>query len=410
MKKLLFLFCFVLLKVSYSQELLPVNYDTTVTNSQVLIHGNAFHLSSAIENGLTRKFLFGGEITEDIKQKSFDNHSIYDRIGGGYRLGLEFRSSNQILEKHPNLSWMINVSSEAHIAGEYSQDLFGLMFFGNEKYAGTEASLSNSTGSFVDYLSIGGGIHNKKTKSFISLNVILPRSFYDGSIHRGTFTTSEQGDQLDLMLQGNLEISNSPAYFQGLGGAVNFDYNLPFGKAENNDFHGVFRISGRNLGAYKLHNVDRYEIDADQSFSGFTFDDLNEFFDGEKEPSTTIEDTLGIENSTSSPWKLIPGFIQAGKIVESNRSTQLQSFFGIRMYTNFLYRPLIYAGVDYKPFEKYSFGTQATFGGYGLFRLGLYANYSAEKINIGIGTEDLLGLAFEGQYGQSAVVRLMWNL
>jgi hypothetical protein len=303
---------------------------------------------------------------------------------------------------------MLDLSNETHFSSEYAQGLFGLLFFGNEIYTEDEARLTNSTGNFVDYFTVGGGIHNKKTKSFISLNLVLPRNYFDFSIYNGSLFTSESGDELSLMFRGEINNSNSPAYFQGLGGSVSFDYNVPFGESESDNFQGTFRISGRNLGFYKLHQYQNTDIDINTEFNGFSVEELRESFGEDGELPAEIADSLNIAQSNMSMWNFIPGFIQAGKIVEAHRDTKFQSFFGIRMYTNFLYRPLIYAGADYRPFENFSFGAQGAFGGYGAFRLGVYANYRGENLNIGIGTEDFLGLAVKSQFGQSAVVKITY--
>lgn len=398
--------------ISFGQELLPINYDTTNTKAQLIVNGNAFHLSSSIQNSFSRKWLFGGEITEDIKQSTFEKHNLYNRIGGGYRLNIQYRSDQVLFENHPNLSWMVNLSNESHFSSEYAQGLFGLMFFGNERFVGEEVNLSNSVGNFVDYITVGGGIHNKKTKSFISLNVVLPRTYGDFSINRGTFTTNETADHLDLLLEGEVNTANSPAYFQGLGGAISFDYNLPFGQSEGNNFSGTFRLSGRNIGVYKLNQVNRTRIDADAEFSGFSVEDLRALFgeEDDNQSNTTLADSLNISETNGSLWKFIPGFIQVGKVVEKHRDTKLQSFFGIRMYTSFLYRPLIFAGVDYRPIDNFSLGAQGTYGGYGKFRLGLYGNYSTDKFQIGLGSEDVLGLLLNKQFGQSVVLRLKMSL
>lgn len=412
MKKLIYIAISIVLNsfVVSSQELLPVEHDTTNTDAQLLVNGNVFHLSTAIHNSFARKWIFGGELTDEIKESSFDDHNLYNRIGGGYRLNIQYRSDKVLSEKHPNLSWMINVSNEAHFASEYAKGVFGLLFFGNERFTGEEVNLSNSVGGFIEYFSIGGGIHNKKTKSFITLNLVLPRNYADFSINRGSFNTSETGDNIDLLLQGEINSAKSPAYFQGIGGSINFDYNLPFGTSEGNNFSGTFRLSGRNLGVYRLHEVERTTIDTDTDFSGFSIDDLRSAFNDDTESNPAIIDSLNIAESNGSLWKFIPGFVQVGKVVEKHKDTKLQSFFGIRMYTSFLYRPLIYAGVDYRPFEKFSLGTQAAYGGYGGFRVGTYWNFTTDKFNLGLGTEDMLGLIIKRRLGQSLVLRLLYKL
>src|SRR5690554_6384496 len=102
---------------------------------------------------------------------------------------------------------------------------------------------------------------------------------------------------------------------------------------------------------------------------------------------------------------MLPGFLQVGKVVLANSPTKVQSFFGVRMYTNRVYRPLIYAGVHYQPINQFSVGAQASSGGYGKFRLGLYANFVTKQRLVGLGTEDVLGAIFGSQYGHSALLK-----
>ncbi|MDX1652804.1 MAG: hypothetical protein R3277_09955 [Brumimicrobium sp.] len=394
----------------YAQELLPENHDTLEIGPRLLFNGNGFHLNYAVENSMSRKFLFGGEITDEIKESSMENHESFNRMGGGFRTTLQYFSDKPVLDKYPDLSWMVNVSNEAHFSSEYTAGLFSLVFFGNEFSSGTEMSLTNSVGSYLQYYSAGGGFHNKKTKSFLSLNLLLPRNYLNFGINEGYYLTSEDASSIDLTLNAEVEYSNSPAYFQGLGIGISFDYNMPFGEGDTNDFHGFFRISGRNLGVVRLHDIQRYQVNTEMNFDGFALDEINRFFEEDSDISEGLKDSLNLESSNGSRWMLVPGFLQAGRIVEANRLSKFQSFFGIRLYTNILYRPLVYAGVDFKANENLSFGTQGTFGGYGRFRIGAYANYRTKIGSVGLGTEDILGVASSKQYGQSVVLRLLWKL
>src|SRR5690554_4702599 len=111
---------------------------------------------------------------------------------------------------------MVNVSNEVHGTGEYSNDLFGLVFIGNTPFLGGNASFTNTSGRFEQFLSIGGGIHDRKTKSFLTLNAILPQQFFELSVNRGSVAFSESGDQIDLRFEGEVLRANSYAYFKGM--------------------------------------------------------------------------------------------------------------------------------------------------------------------------------------------------
>lgn len=388
--------------LSFSQELLPVMYDTTVAENQIYIEGGALAHSTSIYNEFTKKFLFGGEIDNEVSNRSWENQNENNRIGGGYHLRLQYRAGKPIFKSNTDWSWMINASNEAHLSSEYSDDLFGLVFLGNEPFLGKQVDLMGATARFEQYWSIGGGFHNKKTKSFITLNVVLPQNFFQGNIDRGSLAFGAQGASMNLDAQGEVIVANPSLYFKGIGASTNFDFNIPFG--DSTTFNGVIGIQGRNIGFYKVHNATVYDFTVDEQYSGFSINDLM----GET-PLPSLMDTLGITEGHSTRYKLIPGFIQIGKIVSAHSSHKVQSFFGVRMYTNRSYRPLIYAGAHYQASSQFALGAQLAYGGYGSLRLGLYLNYNTENFVLGVGTEDLLGAVLKNQYGYSALIRLAWK-
>src|SRR5690554_5135069 len=118
------------------QSLLPVMYDSTLANHQVNVVGNLFQHSTRLNNELSRKFIFGGTINDELSQKVYENQSDYNRVGFGVHIGIAYRAPNQIFKSKPNSSWKVNVSNEVHGAGEYSNDLFGLVFIGNAPFLG----------------------------------------------------------------------------------------------------------------------------------------------------------------------------------------------------------------------------------------------------------------------------------
>lgn len=402
LNKVAFGICLVFNGLSYGQELLPLMYDSTLSENQINIDGNAFELSTSLYNEFSRKLIFGGEIERELSERTLENQKAFNRLGGGVRFGIEYRASQPVFQSKPDWSWMLSVSEEVHFSAEYTDDFFGLVFIGNEHYLGESTNFSNAYGRFDQFLSIGGGIHDRKTKSFITLNAILPQNFFQLDVDKGEMDFSESGDQIDLKFKGEVMMANSYSYFKGLGAAVNFDFNIPFGNL--NTFNGVIRFSGRNIGAYQVHKSRYLKMDIDKSYSGFA---LNDLIGDNKLPS--IMDTLGIEDNVKSKFKLLPGFLQIGKAVMQRSDFKVQSFFGVRMYTNRIYKPMVYAGIHYQPIPVFSIGAQGSFGGYGGFRLGLYVNYSSENLVIGLGTEDVLGAILKKQYGHSGLIRLAWK-
>lgn len=384
------------------QELLPVVLDTTLANEQLKIVGNAFTSSTSIRNEFSRKFLFGGEIEESLAKKVAKRQKDYNRLGGGYRIRGEFRAKNQVFKAHPDWSWMIDITQEAHLSAEFSDELIGLGFVGNEMYLGKEVTVAGTAARWDQFLAIGGGLHNRKTKSFVTLNLVLPQSFFEVDVAKGYFGFSELGDHVTAEIKADIVRENPSLYFKGVGAAVNFDFNIPFGSPET--YNGIIGVTARSLGFFSIHKSVFSKVETQQDFSGLPLDDIinTEDFGG-------LVDSLGVNTYRKTMYRMLPGFFQIGKVVSADHPKKIQSFFGVRMYATKGYKPLIYAGAHYQPIRQFSLGVQGAFGGYANFRLGFYLNYTADSFVVSAGSEDVLGMISKSQYGHSGLIRIAWK-
>lgn len=384
------------------QELLPTVLDTTEANEQINLIGNAFTSSTSIRNEFSRKFLFGGEIDKPLAEKVLSQQKDYNRIGGGYRIRGEYRAKKQVFKSLPNWSWMIDFTNEAHFSAEFTDELIGLGFVGNEIYLGERVTVAGTAVRFDQFLTAGGGLHNRKTKSFVTLNLVLPQNFLDIDVTRGYFGFSEWGDNVTAEVEADIYRGNPSVYFKGVGAAVNFDFNFPFGNPET--FNGIIGLTARNLGFYSIHQSAISKVRTNQDFSGFSIEEVisSGAFDD-------FIDSLGHHKSAKTVYRMMPGFFQIGKLVSANHPNKVQSFFGIRMYSTKGYKPLVYAGVHYQPVQKFSVGVQGAYGGYANFRLGLYLNYTNEYFVVSVGSEDILGMVSKSHYGHSGLIKMSWK-
>jgi hypothetical protein len=103
---------------------------------------------------------------------------------------------------------------------------------------------------------------------------------------------------------------------------------------------------------------------------------------------------------------MLPGYIQIGKIVDEHNTSLFQSYFGTKLYYTLAYAPLIYIGGQIRIMELFKFGAHASYGGFTKFRLGCYANFDIKKLNIGLGSEDIIGTISKVGRGQSLQFRL----
>ena len=137
MKKSLLFYSFIFsFFTSFSQHLIPIQYDTLVHKYEVITTGLADFGATGIERQFSSKLLFGGEITNEIKDASFDKHKGLNRFGADVQAEVEFRNYKTNLFKQENIGWLIKGGYYNFGSALYTSDLFGLVFYGNQRYLG----------------------------------------------------------------------------------------------------------------------------------------------------------------------------------------------------------------------------------------------------------------------------------
>jgi len=392
-----------------SQKLLPQSYDTLVHGSVIDVNGLGFYQTSHLRNSFSNLFLTGGLITDEIKNNSRLEENDIGRLGGDLFAEIVYKSGSPLSKKNENLGWLVKAGTSNSFGAQYSPDSYELVMFGNESLLGEEAVISNTSAFNMNYYKAGFGVYNRTNKNSLTLNLVLGNSFTNLEVNRGNLVFAEDGETIDVTTDISVQRSNSAAYFQGIGASIDFELHALIKDVPG--ISGVFQISGNNLGVMYANDIERFELNTTTTFSGFTLNQLSDVIDFSEEDYTNFFDSLGFSQSTSSGLMLLPGgVIQAGKIVEDNCEKKFQSFFGIRVLTNLIHKPMVYGGGNFNFNEWMSMGAQLTFGGYGVFRAGLYARADFEKLSIGLGTEDVPGFFARSTFGKSLLMRVRWRI
>lgn len=389
----------------HAQQMLPTFYDTTAHNQILLVEGNAFHHASAIKNEITNKFLFGGFISDELKAPSSEKQEAFNRIGGELSGAITYY--HKLQNNDQGVGFYVRGGTDMLFASDYAASVFNLAMYGNAPYDGKTMNLSNTQGLFINTSKLGGGIYNPINKNSIGLNLVAVNDYMRLNIGNSSIYTSLENDQLDIEASAYFQKVASPAFFQGLGASLDFDYHLPI--KEGGYIDGFIKITGRNLGAVRLHKLNEIRLEGTASFNGFQFSDFNDLAENENFYDR-LEDSLSVSNRTNGKWVALPGFVQVGKIVDHTGDQKLQPFFGARMYASFGYLPLVYFGGHYRATETIAFGGQISYGGFGDFRMGMYAGYNDERFALSLGSQDVLGVFLDSQYGQSLIIRFQWNI
>ncbi len=391
-----------------TQQLLPIQHDTNTYDQEFILSGVADYSATSIQKDLSSKFLLGGFISTDIKNNSFDLHKGINRLGMDLSSEFEYRNLKINLFGKEKYGFTIKAGYYSYMSSLYSKDLFGLTFYGNENYLGENAVLSGTRFSSMSFQKIGFGVINKKSKFNLSLNLYSISNYAEGNIREAELFQSANGDSLSLRLDGEFQYASHHTFVKGYGLGVDLDFRIPVIIREGKTSY--IQFVAKNIGVAHINSkVTRYAADTLLTFDGFSFDeligDVNAF-----NSNTDLLDTLGIDSTTITKTRFLPGFIQIGKIVDNMCSSKFQSFFGVRIYPSISYIPMIYAGVHFKTTKWLDLGANASYGGYTTLRFGMYSQVTLKNFNIGISSEDLIGMVSKKGKGQSIILRLRLRL
>lgn len=386
------------------QQLLPIAYDTLNRTNLLVINGFGFHQSSSLKNDFTGKFLFGGEITDDIKNNSLENQVLFNKLGADVTAEMTYYFKPDFLDEK-NFGFYATGGQYFHFASEYAKDFYEFAFYGNSQFENSSISLGNTRAMYLNYSKFGLGVYDEKTKNSIGLNLVLANDFIRTVVGRGALFNNTNDNLIDYDVDFYFQNSVSHAHFQGAGVSLDFDYNIKI--RDGGLFDGFVQIAGRNLGGVNIHKIQQWSIRNAGTYNGFGFSDLAAIQNGEGD--IDLMDSLGIDQRQNNSWVALPGYVQIGKIVDELDEDAFQIFFGARMYTTMAYFPMVYLGGHYSMNEHFSLGAQATYGGFGGFRGGFYFMYNNANFSIGAGTEDLVGILPNLGFGRSALLRMTYK-
>lgn len=386
-------------------QLIPVGYDTLTHHHEFFIDGGVDYYGTSVERDLLSRLLRGGMITEEIKDHSFDKHKAINRFGAVMGGEIEYRNYNAHIFKKKNWGFVIRGGYNTFAGILYSKDLFGLAMYGNDRYLGQTIDFSGTDVSFMSFQKLGFGLIDDRTKSSVTLNVYNISNRVSGDFRTMKITQDEAGESLTIEMDGEIDVRNTMNFSQGIGFGLDLDFRVPVSWGK--DRQAFLRFQAQNVGvAYMYEPQKSYSFDTTITFTGLTFDQLIGDNSLLSDSTLNILDTLGVQSSLKYRTSLLPGFLQIGKIVDEHYEGKLQSFFGLRLYPTLIYSPYIFAGMDYHPAKWVRLGINASYGGFGKFRAGLYSDFRVGNYSVGLSSENLLGFFWKGASGQSAFVRL----
>ena len=202
MKKHLFIFTALLTApFTFGQELMTVYEEPSAEESILQVNSMNYYSSNTFNNAFMDKFLFGGTITTDIKDRSLNKTNKLNSLGGQVEQELLYYTPaiNPIGDERYGL--VIGLSDNHLISSHLASDLFQTVFYGNANNLGDTMDFGFTHLQYLHYQKVGIGLYEKSTLSSIRLNYVIGSRAAEGRLSNTWMHSME--DTITLHLQGS---------------------------------------------------------------------------------------------------------------------------------------------------------------------------------------------------------------
>jgi len=429
MKKILFILI-LLPYISYGQSLLnDFKFSNDSNNFAVYAYTDIFYQSQGISNDLMSKFIRGGNIDNDLKNKIESQlTSSKNRFGIGVSGGFKFYDISDSALHNPDWGFAINVEHHTLINSSFTSDLFHAVFMGNADRVGQDLNMGPSSFNSVSYQEFGFSLVYKPKGCEFGVSIIKGQSHQSLSAKTLTLNTAADISNISLETDGNFRLSDSAqgpvtlGTMNGIGAAISAAYYIPIGKPKNSfasfmkdeepgPNKGSLRVAVKNLGFVSwFKNPVTYSSDTSYQFNGYEiqniFDnDYSNWFDED-----ALRDSIFPKAKAGSYATLLPATFSLTFIPNILPDHKIYPVAGARYQINANARPLVYGGVQYVLNNSFSGSVIGIFGGYGDVTAGLRIKYTSDQISAFISSNNMAGMFSKNGYGNNLNLGLIWRL
>ncbi|MCO6499713.1 MAG: hypothetical protein J5I47_04945 [Vicingus serpentipes] len=350
--------------------------------------------SGTISNEFLNKFVFGGRIEQDLKDKAYKKLANNNFAGGDLKYQVNVEIPMDTFFRRTNLSLLIGLEHVAHFDANFTEDLFKFTFEGNKQFAGKTAEIGGTNFNAFTYQQINFGIISHKIKNqklakegFI-VSLIKGQSHQAITIPRGNIFTEQLGKELEVDI--NYEYNASDTANKGVmafnGYGVSTDLFTEFFLKNGNKIH----LAVNDLGfiVFNNHSIDQ-SADSTFFFEGVEVDnifDLNDSLLAEISKDSIIND---ITNHKKESYSIaLPTSFNINYTKYISQKWKMDIGFYYKVLSN--YFPLIYTNTYYYFNTSLALKFHLSYGGYGKLNTGIAIAKSVKnQLNIFIGTNNL---------------------
>lgn len=382
-----------------------VSYLDDEVTQKIEMEGFGYYGSNIMDIETMNLFYKGGYFNSDLKAESLK------RLGANNLLGAEYGA--RITYLNPYVKWLdsagIFVTYEISGGGgvSFSEDLFRLVFQGNQGYLGDSAFFSGT--EFANYAFKKTGIgYNKGNKLKVGLSLLEFDNYSYGMVDRGIYYSDANSDSLTMRLAGNWMTDKREKYTSpvGFGMGMDFEVNLPYKEVDTMNLPRlVFGV--KNLGLFvSSREMNVIQVDTLYQYTGTEVNNISDFQNG-LYSQTNVQDSLLPQMQQGRKVKLLP-FEMYFYSTSNPMGKKMQLIYGMRYKFRVGMTPQLYIGGDWRPSETTIITPFLSFGGYSYFKTGVSIRKQFEKLNVGLSFNNIPGFLTKEAYQRSMSISLSY--
>ena len=369
-------------------------------DNRVIVDGNFYSNSKGIPAGFAYNLLFNRPISEALINRADKQLGSRLKFEENLNTGITY----QHYLKKAGLTLVIGYNYRQMLNLAAPKQAFETVFYGNSRFEGDTANLSNIHFDFYNYNQYSLGIIKKVDYGSYQMEMGVTGSF------------------LQVINNINIQTGNTTIYTAPYGEFININYNLTYNSATtaaptygslngvgaSGDFHLAFSNKDkwklsfdiRDLGimTFRKHEVN-YSGTNNVNFQGFVIPDLLNFtsatFDTLNLDSALMSKLPAKSNNQYSVFLPFTANVTFSKPLLNNRLV-LTAGVQYRHIPN--YYAYAYLKANYFLSPDMVVSASAGAGGYSLFDLGFEFAKSWKYFDVAIGTSNLIGLIAPNYY------------
>lgn len=341
------------------------------------------------------KIYFGGFIDESEKGNSY---SIAKNQRSGFETDMSLKV-NIYQEKSELNGWYFSLQNKISAAGKYQQELYDLIFRGNEDW-NQQISIGNTNFHFRNHQLINLGKFYENFSFGLVIGNILQE--YNGSFGENDLIDFNSNYNWNIVVNPNIYfVRNNNNIFKKNGNSLGLNFKIK-DNFKTTDLE--YELEIKNLGVMLLHsNIETINYDTSFTYMGLSFDQITNITDLSSEISTPFQPYNSNNRIISStPFEVKFNIVKSINILEL--------FAGAFYRSNSQYLPKSYIGFNYRNEKKLNYGSNLSYGGYNKFQWGINTSYHTEKINAQIILQNFIGLIPSFGKSLGIVLNLNWKI